>query len=87
MGRVLLKQRVTATMTDQEIHNPIRLDMEFRRQMRSGQMSRFVGTLPVYSVEPEIPDRFTRLLNELDRACADQDDMESCGGRKAPTRN
>ncbi|MBS3650162.1 hypothetical protein KEU06_16230 [Pseudaminobacter sp. 19-2017] len=74
-------------MTNQETNNPIRLEMEFRRQMRSGQMSRFVGTLPVYTVEPEIPDRFVRLLEELDRACAEQDDLEELGGRRAPTRN
>ncbi|MDQ6434644.1 hypothetical protein RB623_11365 [Mesorhizobium sp. LHD-90] len=53
-------------MTDDEHHKPAKQDSEFRRQMRSGQMARFVDALPLYSVQHEIPDRFARLLRQLD---------------------
>ena len=59
-------------MTNHETRKPARMEAEFRRQMRSGQMSRFVGTLPVYEVHEDMPDRFAELLQELDRAVAAQ---------------
>lgn len=42
-------------------------DVEFRRQLRSGQLRRFIGTLPSYSVQPDLPERFVKLLRKLDR--------------------
>ncbi|MEQ1952051.1 hypothetical protein [Mesorhizobium sp. CN2-181] len=54
-------------MTDDEHHKPAKLETEFRRQMRSGQMARFVGTLPLYSVQHDMPDRFSKLLRQIDR--------------------
>lgn len=43
------------------------LKLEFRRQMRSAQIRRIVSALPVYNVEPELPERFVKLLRKLDR--------------------
>lgn len=54
-------------MTDDEKHMGGRMEAEFRRQMRSGQMNRFVGTLPHYAVNQELPDRFVKLLRQIDR--------------------
>lgn len=53
-------------MTDDERVTGGRVDAEFRRQMRSGQMSRFVSTLPHYAVNDDLPDRFVKLLRQID---------------------
>ena len=62
------EQQVFEAMTDDEKHmSGGGMEAEFRRQMRSGQMNRFVGTLPHYSVQHDMPDRFAKLLRQLDR--------------------
>ena len=61
------KQQVFKAMTDDEKHMSGKMEAEFRRQMRSGQMNRFVGTLPHYAVHQELPDRFVKLLRQIDR--------------------
>ena len=60
------EQRVSEEMTEDEHHKLTTPEAEFRRQMRSGQMARFVSTLPLYSVEHDMPDRFAKLLRKLD---------------------
>ncbi len=54
-------------MTDETIHTG-KPEAEFRRQMRGGQMMRFINTLPAFSVERDMPDHFAKLLRQLDRA-------------------
>ena len=44
------------------------LAVQMRRQMRSGQMARFVRALPGFRVEPELPGAMTQLLEAIDRA-------------------
>jgi hypothetical protein len=60
------EQQVFEEMTEDEKHTGGRVDAEFRRQMRSGQMSRFVSTLPHYAVNDDLPDRFVKLLRQID---------------------
>jgi len=57
-------------MTDDETIHTGKPEAEFRRQMRSGQMMRFVNTLPAFSVERDMPDHFAKLLRQLDCAAA-----------------
>jgi hypothetical protein len=57
-------------MTDDETIHIGEPEAEFRRQMRSGQMKRYVDTLPAFCVDRNMPDRFARLLRQLDRAAA-----------------
>ena len=59
--------RSVRTMTDDETIHIGQPEAEFRRQMRSGQMKRFVDTLPAFAVDRDMPDRFARLLRQLDR--------------------
>lgn len=49
-------------------HNAKILQEEIRRQFGSAGTSRFLRALPDLKVEHQIPDRFTNLLTELDRA-------------------
>jgi hypothetical protein len=55
-------------MTEDETHKAGTFEAEFLRQMRSGQVRRFVNALPGFAVPRESSDRFTRLLQELDDA-------------------
>jgi hypothetical protein len=55
-------------MTDDETHKTGTFEAEFLRQMRSGQVRRFVNALPAFTVERDMPDDFARLLQELDDA-------------------
>ena len=66
-GGFFAEQQVFEAMTDDEKHVSGGMEPEFRRQMRSGQMNRFVGTLPHYAVHQELPDRFVKLLRQIDR--------------------
>lgn len=43
---------------------------EMRRQMTSGQMRRFVGSLPAFQVEADLPDPFADLLEKIDAAAS-----------------
>ena len=47
--------------------NPGDPGMEFQRQLRSHQLRRFVGTMPHFAVQTELPSRFVELLRELER--------------------
>jgi hypothetical protein len=44
------------------------LAVQMRRQMRSGQMARFVRALPGFRVEPDLPSAMARLLHAIDNA-------------------
>ena len=44
------------------------LQEQIRKQFGSAGTSRFLRTLPGFQVEHKIPERFTNLLTELDRA-------------------
>jgi hypothetical protein len=48
------------------------LQDEIRRQLGSAGTSRFLRALPDFQVERRIPERFLKLLNELDRAEAER---------------
>lgn len=48
------------------------LQDEIRKQFGSAGTSRFLRALPGFQVEHRTPQRFTKLLTELDRAEADQ---------------
>lgn len=41
---------------------------EMFRQMKSGQMHRFVSSLPGFAVDTQMPDRFASLLAQMDQA-------------------
>ena len=47
---------------------------EMRRQMTSGQMRRFVRSLPAFQVEQNLPDPFADLLQKLDSASVPEGD-------------
>ena len=49
-------------------HNTKIMQEEIRKQFGSVGMSRFLRALPGFQVEHKIPERFTNLLTELDRA-------------------
>ncbi len=59
-------------MDGQGVTSPADLSAEFRRQLRSGPLRRFVGTLAPYAVQPELPERLLELLREIDRAAESQ---------------
>ena len=48
------------------------LQDEIRRQFGSAGTSRFLRALPDFQMERRIPERFLKLLNELDRAEAER---------------
>jgi len=53
-----------------ERRNDIRpgdFNLEFRRQLRSPQLHRFVATMPHFAVQQDLPDEFVELLRQLDR--------------------
>ncbi len=56
---------------------------EMRRQMTSGQMRRFVRSLPAFQVERDASDPFADLLEKLDAATAQQ----GCKTRSKGTRS
>jgi hypothetical protein len=45
------------------------LSAEIRRQMKSGQMKRFIDTLPLFSVDPTTPEIFDKILQRLEKTC------------------
>jgi hypothetical protein len=63
-------------MTDEENQMAGTFEAEFRRQMRSGQVRRFVNGLAAFSVERDTPDEFTRLLEKLDAMSESGHDIE-----------
>jgi hypothetical protein len=75
----LCQQQVSDVMFGKNEKKPGDVKSEFRRQMRSAQLRRFVGTLPTYAVDPELPERFVKLLHQLDRAVEEAD-----AGRPTP---
>jgi hypothetical protein len=75
------EQQVFEAMIDDEKHMSGRMEAEFRRQMRSGQMNRFVGTLPHYAVNEEMPDRFVKLLRQIDQLRDDRAAFHAGGAR------
>ena len=48
------------------------LQNEIRKQFGSAATSRFLRALPGFRVDHKIPERFSNLLAELDRAESDQ---------------
>ncbi|MFI0844792.1 hypothetical protein [Mesorhizobium sp. IMUNJ 23232] len=76
------KQEVLEAMIDDEKHMGGRMEAEFRRQMRSGQMNRFVGTLPHYAVDRELPDRFVKLLRQIDKPHGNDRSALHAGGTR-----
>jgi hypothetical protein len=54
-------------MDGQGVTSPPDFSAEFRRQLRGGQLRRFVDTLAPYAVQPELPERLVELLREIDR--------------------
>ena len=74
------EQQVFEEMTNDEKQMSGRMETEFHRQMRSGQMNRFVGTLPPYTVHHELPDRFVKLLRQIDRPRDDHRPASHGGG-------
>jgi hypothetical protein len=55
---------------------------EMRRQMTSGQMRRFVRSLPAFQVENDAEDPFSDLLEKIDAASAEaHDDTSSTRAR------
>jgi hypothetical protein len=56
---------------------------EMRRQMTSGQMRRFVRSLPAFQVEPDLPDPFADLLNKLDSAQAPEGGRSGSKGTRS----
>jgi hypothetical protein len=55
-------------MTDDETQMASTFEAEFRRQMRSGQVRRFVNALPAFEVDRDMSDDLVRLLQQLDEA-------------------
>jgi len=55
-----------------------RLAAEVRRQFGADAMKRFLRTLPTFSTEADLPDRFRELLDRLDRLESSTDS----GGRR-----
>jgi hypothetical protein len=55
-------------MTDDETQMASTFEAEFRRQMRSCQVRRFVNALPAFEVDRDMSDDFVRLLQQLDEA-------------------
>lgn len=49
------------------------LQQEIRKQFGSTGTTRFVRSLPTFQVNDDLPDRFSNLLDELDRAEGDSD--------------
>ncbi len=47
------------------------MNAEMCRQIKSGQMNRFVSSLPGFAVDTQMPDRFAELLAQLDEAHGD----------------
>ena len=57
---------------------------EMRRQMTSGQMRRFVRSLPAFQVENDTPDPFADLLQKLDATTSpERRDTASKGARSS----
>lgn len=80
-GGFFAEQQVFEAMTDDEKHmSGGGMEAEFRRQMRSGQMNRFVGTLPHYAVNQDMPDRFVKLLHQIDRPHREERQASHAGG-------
>jgi hypothetical protein len=63
-------------MTDEETQKAGTFEAEFRRQMRSGQVRRFVNGLAAFSVQRDTPDEFARLLEKLDAMSESGHDIE-----------
>lgn len=53
------------------------LQQEIRKQFGSTGTTRFVRSLPAFQVKDDLPDRFSNLLDELDRAEGDSDYSDS----------
>jgi hypothetical protein len=70
--RVPISRRKDKNMDGQGVTSPADLSAEFRRQLRSGPLRRFVSTLAPYAVQPELPERLLELLREIDRAAESQ---------------
>jgi hypothetical protein len=62
-------------------HNVKIMQEEIRKQFGSAGTSRFLRTLPGFQVEHKIPERFTNLLAELDRAESDRRNNSHRGAR------
>ena len=52
-------------MTRHDAHRPAPLAAEIRRQLGSPGVTRYLSSLPSFSVDPGLPERLRDLLNEL----------------------
>ncbi|BCH20811.1 hypothetical protein MesoLjLc_05690 [Mesorhizobium sp. L-8-10] len=49
-------------------NQPTRISAQIRRQIGTAENKRFLRAMPLFKVDPELPETLDHLLDELDRA-------------------
>lgn len=49
-------------------HQPTSLSAEIRRQIGTADNKRFLRAMPLFKVDPKVPEELDHLLDEIDRA-------------------
>jgi hypothetical protein len=68
MGFSRRNERPELRKTSQTIDRPDPLADEIRRQFGSTALTRYLSSLPAFSIDPGVPDRMRELLADLQKA-------------------